>query len=98
MLEVKFLVTDDGGIHARPAAELVKTVNGSDCGFAMASGPKAVNNNAGASLSIMALMCACFLRNEEVAVQISSSAEAAESSLLAKLEGLKFWKKVEATT
>lgn len=43
MREFKYTITDEMGIHARPAGLLVKAVKGFECGIKIAKGDRAVD-------------------------------------------------------
>jgi len=43
MKEFKYVITDEMGIHARPAGLLVKAAKGFGCGIKMAKGERAVD-------------------------------------------------------
>jgi phosphocarrier protein len=71
MLEETVVIVNKVGLHARPAALLVKTVNGFSCDVALVKGDKTFN-----AKSIMILMSAGIKQNDTITVRANGDGEA----------------------
>jgi phosphocarrier protein len=75
MKEIRYVITDEIGFHARPAGLLVKTVNGFDSNITIKKGT--MESNAKSIIGIMALG---IKNGEEVTFVIEGSDEAEASA------------------
>ncbi len=77
MKEIKYVVTDEIGLHARPAGLLVKTVTGFDSNITIKKGT--MESNAKSIIGIMALG---IKNGEEVTIIIDGPDEAEASETI----------------
>lgn len=77
MTEIKYVITDEIGLHARPAGLLVKAITGFDCDVTIKKGT--MESNAKSIIGIMALG---IKNGEEVTFIIDGSDEAEASEKL----------------
>ena len=71
MLEETVVIVNKVGLHARPAALLVKTASGFACDVALVKGDKSFN-----AKSIMTVMSAGIKQNDTVTVRVNGNGEA----------------------
>lgn len=72
MVEQTVVIVNKVGLHARPAALLVKTASSFSCEVTLVKGDKAFN-----AKSIMAVMSAGIRQNETVSIRTSGEGETA---------------------
>lgn len=77
MKEVKYIITDELGIHARPAGLLVKAVNQYDCNVAIKKGEQEGN-----AKSIISIMTLGIKQGDEVTFLVDGADEAEASETL----------------
>ncbi len=77
MKEVKYIITDELGIHARPAGLLVKVVNQYDCNVAIKKGEQEGN-----AKSIISIMTLGIKQGDEVTFLVDGADEAEASETL----------------
>ena len=77
MKEVKYIITDELGIHARPARLLVKAVNQYDCNVAIKKGEQEGN-----AKSIISIMTLGIKQGDEVTFLVDGADEAEASETL----------------
>ncbi|MDR3590046.1 MAG: HPr family phosphocarrier protein [Negativicutes bacterium] len=80
MLEETVVITNKVGLHARPAALLVKAASGFAADVAIAKGEKVFN-----AKSILAIMGAAVRQGDTVVVRTSGADEAAAMAAVAAL-------------
>ncbi len=77
MKEVKYIITDELGIHARPAGLLVKAVNQYDCNVTIKKGEQEGN-----AKSIISIMTLGIKQGDEVTFLVDGADEAEASETL----------------
>jgi phosphocarrier protein len=89
MVEIKYLIKDELGLHARPAGKLVKTAARYKCDVQIGNQVKMVN--AKRIIGVMALSLKC---NQEIAMTFSGEDEMdASAAMKAFLEDDSNWAK-----
>ncbi len=70
MTEFKYTIVDEHGIHARPAGELVKIMQGFECEITFTKGEKSAN-----AKKLFAVMGMAVKKGEEIIVRCDGSDE-----------------------
>lgn len=79
MKELKYVVTDELGIHARPAGMLVKAVKEFECAIMIAKGDRSVNCK-----GIMGVMSLAVKKGDEVTLTFDGADEDAACEAIGK--------------
>ncbi len=79
MIEFQYTIVDQHGIHARPAGEFIKVMQGYECDVAVTKGPKTVSGK-----KLFALMGMAVKQGETITVNCDGADEAAASDAAKK--------------